>query len=288
MAAKTFSDLIAELADRYGRYVQLTITGGSTTTIIDTGDLYQPDDYWIGAYAYVLTDAGGASAGPEGQERPITDFAQSTGTATVGAAFTAAPAVGDTVEFLPAQRAVLKRAINAAIVSAGTTWPIIKEDTTTCTVATNDYDMTLPTDIVRLIGVWYRDLATDPFKKLPGNSYRVGGTPGAQVLQMSTLDGLNIGDTLRLVYTARPSVLSAETDALDIGDVVETEFVHYIIEYALYWMYDRKAAQGDDYRQWMTSAQLHLENAQNIKKAATKYQPAGTILTARRSLVARG
>ena len=288
MAANTLADFIAELADRYGNYVQLTITGGTTTTVIDTGDLYQPDDYWIGAYSYVLTDAGGASAAPEAQERPITDFVQSTGTATVSPAYSAAPAVGDTVEFLPAQRAVLKRAINAAIVSAGLTWPTITADITTITIATNDYDYTMPTACVRLLSVWYRDVATDPFLQLPGNSWRVTGTPGAQELHFDTIGGLNAGDTVRLEYTARPSVLSAETDALDIGDVVEAEFMNYVIEYALYWLYDRDAARGDDYRQWMTSAQLHLENAKEIKKAATRYQPAGTVRTGVWSKVARG
>jgi hypothetical protein len=179
MAAKTRAQLLADIADQYGNYLSITPTSGSTTTVVDTADLYQPDDYWVNHYAYVLTDAGGASAAPEGEERAITDFVQSTYTLTVAPAFSAAVAAGDTVELLPLQRSVYERAINNAVEAAAETWPVIAVDTSTVTKAANDYDYTLPTDIVRLLSVWYRDDTDEPFVRLKGH-WRVTGTPGAQ------------------------------------------------------------------------------------------------------------
>ena len=62
MAEKTRGHLVAEMARRFGFYAAGTATGGSTTTVVDTVNLLAPDDYHVGRYAYVLTDAGGAGA----------------------------------------------------------------------------------------------------------------------------------------------------------------------------------------------------------------------------------
>jgi len=78
-----------------------TATGGSTTTIVDTGRLqstqYNSDD-WVGGWARIAYDSGGAAAAPETEMRPITTYAPSTGTITVNPAFSAAPASGDTYQ----------------------------------------------------------------------------------------------------------------------------------------------------------------------------------------------
>jgi len=168
MSAKTRADLIEVLADRYGEYRQGTATGGSTSTCVDTSGLYEANDAWIGHYLYILTDAGGASAAPEGEERPVTDFVQSTATLTVSPVFTAAVASGDTYELLPVRREVLARAINAGVRAAGDGWLVGTVDTTTVTLADDDYDYTLPTDIVRLMRVLYRDASDESYKDLPG------------------------------------------------------------------------------------------------------------------------
>lgn len=77
-----------------------TATGGSTTEIIDTDRLkstqYDSKD-WVGGWARISYDAGGAAAAPEGESSPITTYAPSTGTTTVNPAITAV-ASGDGYE----------------------------------------------------------------------------------------------------------------------------------------------------------------------------------------------
>lgn len=75
-----------------------TATGGSTSTIVDTGALQSsgyPDDKYKGMWARIEYDAGGASAAPELEIRPCTSSTASSGTATVNPVYSAAPASGD-------------------------------------------------------------------------------------------------------------------------------------------------------------------------------------------------
>lgn len=67
-----------------------TATGGSTTTVIDTTNRSEPDDYWN--HGFITMTSGSAS----GQTRRIGDFVNSTNTITVDYAFTAAVANTDT------------------------------------------------------------------------------------------------------------------------------------------------------------------------------------------------
>jgi len=275
MAAKTLAQLIEEIAAQYGPYIQLTVTGGSVTTIIDTADLYQPDDYWVGMYAYVLTDAGGAGAAPEGEERAIIDFDQGSSTATVDPAFTTAVASGDTVEFLPLQRATLKRAINAAILAAGETWLVFKSDTSTVTLADDTYTYSLPSDLVSLRSVWYRDDTDEPYKRV--DAWRVTKTPGAQELHLDSLDGLDSGDALKLDYLARPSLLTSDSDALGLGEPAETGLLEFIKHYALAWLHEL-AAGRDGFQEHYTLMAFHYEQATKLQMLAQgRHHGTGTI-----------
>ena len=76
-------------------------TGGSTSTIVDTGRLKSTqyaDKDWEGGWARISKDAGGAQAAPEGEISPITTYAPSTGTITVNPNFTQAPVSTDEYE----------------------------------------------------------------------------------------------------------------------------------------------------------------------------------------------
>lgn len=75
------------------------VDSGTTGTIVDTARLSHPafnDDTFQG-WAYILKDAGGAAAAPEGEIQSIDpdEFAASTGTVGVYGTFSAAPAAGD-------------------------------------------------------------------------------------------------------------------------------------------------------------------------------------------------
>lgn len=71
-------------------------TGGSTAAIADTTNRTEADDYWNGGTAWIVKDAGGAGAAPEGQFAKVTDFTNTSGSlAFAASSFTAAVAAGD-------------------------------------------------------------------------------------------------------------------------------------------------------------------------------------------------
>ena len=73
------------------------VTSGTTTSLTDTGIGWTANDFsgkYGPCWAQIVDDAGGAGAAPESEVRLIS--ANTTDTLTVGTAFSAAPAVGDT------------------------------------------------------------------------------------------------------------------------------------------------------------------------------------------------
>lgn len=137
-----------------------TATGGSTTTVIDTNLRDEADDYWNQGTAMIITDAGGASAAPEGEWGIITDFVNSTSTATI-IAVTAAVATGDRYMFIPPRFSlnVIRNAINSVLV--GLKVPAV--DTTTLDTASNQTEYNLPATVTRnnLRRVWYQTQTDD-------------------------------------------------------------------------------------------------------------------------------
>jgi len=139
----TLGNLTYFVASELGVVTEGTATGGSTTTIIDTNDRTEADDYWNGGTAWILRDAGGASAAPEGEYSIISDFTATTDTVTVRTAFTVTPAVGDRYA-LGKKRYPLNtliQCVNKAIVDLGT---IPVTDITTVTTASEQTEYTLP------------------------------------------------------------------------------------------------------------------------------------------------
>lgn len=95
--------LLQDAWARMGQMRTWTITGGSTTTVVNTDwslseePVYEDDDpSLIFGTAVVVRDAAGAGAAPEGEMSMITDYDSSTSTLTMDAV-TAAPASGDLV-----------------------------------------------------------------------------------------------------------------------------------------------------------------------------------------------
>ena len=78
-----------------------TATGGSTTTFVDaTGDgLGATDDMWIGGKLWIIAHAG--ESGYNGTKHNITDYAQASGTVTIGTTLSSALGAGDTAYLCP-------------------------------------------------------------------------------------------------------------------------------------------------------------------------------------------
>jgi len=280
MAEKTRADLVEEVARRFGHYASGTATGGSTTTLEDTGGLYAPDDYWNGHYLYIVEDAGGAGAAPEGEERPVTDYVQSTATLTVSPAFSAAAGAGDAYELLAVRRGDVVAMINSAIRLAGETWLVSKNDDSTVDLADDDYDYDLPTDLVRLLGVWMRGDTDEPWEPVDGRTWRVAETPGGQELVFDTLSGLDEDDTIRLEYLARPSELAADDGTLGVGEPAEWELVEFVVAEALFLLHDQAASGAPEaagFRAHLTQAQYWKEEMERIRGSAGRFHGRGTV-----------
>lgn len=94
--AYTLFDLCYRLARELGVSREGTVTSGSVTTTVDNIFLKDrfADDYFKAGTLFLLYDAAGLGAAPQGEWGRVTDFASTTGTVT-HTALTIAPAAGD-------------------------------------------------------------------------------------------------------------------------------------------------------------------------------------------------
>lgn len=284
MTAKVRSDLISEIADSYSEYLKLTATAGSATTATASADLLEPDSYWIGHMLYVVTDAGGAHAAPEGQERPVTAYDQASATLTVSPAFSAAIGAGDICELLPLRRATIVKAINAAIQSSGMAWLAAIADEASIALVEGTYEYALPDDLERLARVLVRENTDEPWVDVPANNWRVAELPGAQVLIFNSWDNLSDAYTCRLEYYARPSEMATDAATLGLGEPAEREMVRFVVSFALYWLHDRASniSKGDsEFQQHYTKGDLFFKIAQAIKREALSGGVAKRVKTAK-------
>jgi hypothetical protein len=84
--------------------IQGTATAATSTTLIDTVNLKQSDDYWTGGTLKIIAGTG------VGQKRDISDFVQSTSTLTVSTAFTTTP---DTSSIFIVYKSLTDQILNA-------------------------------------------------------------------------------------------------------------------------------------------------------------------------------
>jgi len=273
------SDLIEMIATQFGPYTSGTATGGSTTTLIDTAGLYEPDDYWNGHYLYITdtTDSGD----PKGEERPITDYGRSSATLETSPAFSASLAAGDTYEILSVRRAQIVRAIDDAIRNAGDSWLVYIEDSSTVDLADDTYSYSLPADLVHLLQIWVREDTDDPWKRVPEKDWYVGGTPGAAKLYFHSADSWDSDQTLRLDYLRLQGTLVSDSDTLDVGSPAENELVEFIVNWSLGVLHTAQAASDNNPRLHLTLAQHHRSLADECRRRVKRLHPRGKTHPAR-------
>lgn len=150
MPVQTLHDATYRLARSLRGVTEGVTTGGSATTIVDTRILTQADNFYNQGMAWIIRDSAESSAAPEGQFGEVTDFVNSTNTATIGSVsagsgdpYTVAVAAGDryaisTSKYPPHQ---LISAINEALIDIG---PIPIIDTTSIDTATSQTEYSLP------------------------------------------------------------------------------------------------------------------------------------------------
>jgi hypothetical protein len=207
-------DLTYQLAVSLGVVNEGTATGGSTTTLIDTVELTQADDFWNLGTVWVTYDAAGAGAAPQGEYSVVSDFTASSDTATLRSTLTAAIAAGDRYAIGRPRYplSLLTSKINEVLRQI----PIQKDDITTVTIAAEQTEYSLPADVWDLKEVWVQS-SDDTNDTQPERIYdwtvKKSATGTANVLMLGRQ--FDTDTLLHLKYLTDHQVLRASTDKLD-------------------------------------------------------------------------
>jgi hypothetical protein len=213
--AKTLFDLTYELITTLGPVNEGVATGGSTTTIADTVERVETDDFWNGGAAWVLYDAGGLSAAPQGEFSHVTDFANTGGIITLRTTLSAAVASGD--RYAIARTRYPLSLLIAKVNQALRQIPLHKEDITTITIAAEQTEYSLPTDLWDLKQVWVQSNPDDTNDTQPEQIFdwdiikSATGTANKLRLQRQFATDTK----LALKYLTYHQTLRAATDKLD-------------------------------------------------------------------------
>ena len=137
-----------------------TATGGSASTLIDTVNRDEEDDYFQNttpvSYAYILTTTDNSA--PKGEERKSSDFVNSTATLSVAPDFSAAVGAGDTYTIIHLKRwEELKEYVNMAIdlVKEECLAPAINE--TDVIIQSDVYEYPLPSEFTHIYRITQAD-----------------------------------------------------------------------------------------------------------------------------------
>lgn len=242
----TLADLTYQLAIELGIVEEGVATGGSVSTIIDTNDRDEEEHYWVGGTAWILKDAAGAGAAPEGEYSAVSGYSQSAQTVTLRDNATAAVASGD-VYALAKKRfplSILIQSVNRALRDLGT----IPVTDTSLTTATQKTEYTLPIAAnLDLRQVWlqtYNDSDDNQWIELYNWEIERSATGSADKLIFDTQPDFPY--TLKLIYMDNHPKMHDYDDKL-------SETVHW--ERIIY----RAAAQAHNwYRQKTRSNEKYL------------------------------
>lgn len=213
--SKTLFDISYAVARAVGVVSEGTATGGSTTTVADTVERLETDDIWNGGTAWILYDAGGAGAAPQGEMSVISDFANTGGVVTLRSTLTAAVAAGDRYAVArkryPLQLIIQK--VNEALQKIG---PIEITDISTITTASQQTEYTLPSNVLELREVYIQTKLNDTndyeWNKIDGWQIQKAATGSANLL---LLPQFAAGYLIKLVYVGYHATLVSATDKLD-------------------------------------------------------------------------
>lgn len=272
MAETTLNEIVLKIARRLGRSTSGTATGGTTTTLIDTAALWQPDNAWAAHYLRFLT---GSNADIE---RLITSHSQSAKTLTFNPATSIAAAADDQYMILPLEYKDFTDAIGSAVDSAGSAWMAIRDDTTSLSF-NGAQEYALPADVALVYQVWSGDGTT----WAPIYTYEILGRPGAYKLVLRDHPGSftpqAVGSsTMRILYAAILTTPQKPYGTLDMGE--DREAVLYVEEMALYFIHQTlwsRNPTGEQARSHMSKSQQHRAEAAEIKARRRISPPSVTV-----------
>lgn len=251
----TLFDLTYKVARELGTLEEGLVTSGSTSTVVDSNDRTEDADYWNGGTVWILRDAAGAGAAPEGEYAIVSDFA--TPTVSLRSNFTVAPASGDRYAIsdsrVPLHIIISK--INQALLDMGVV-PYV--DTTTITTADNKTEHSLPVGAgldLREVWIQLENADSDDNRWSLVHGWRIQNSAiGTQDLLMLPTQ-YDAGYKIKLVYMALHPELFVYSDA--VSEAVPVERVVYpAIRDCFVWLKQRTRRQeyDEDIARWTLRA----------------------------------
>ena len=226
----TLFDITHRVAKELNITVDGVATGGSTSTLLDSNDRREADNYWADGSLWLWYDTGALGVAPEGEMSVVNASTSSSGTLTFRDSFTVAPGSGDkysvarrvreNIPWLP----ILIQKTNQALQDLG---PIPQIDVTTVEISSskNEYSMPIQANL-DLRRVWIqgnKDADQNEWTELY-NWHIEPGTPGnagTLVLPLQESSGYDV----RLDYMDYHAEMQVAADAL--SDHVPIERVVY-------------------------------------------------------------
>jgi hypothetical protein len=254
----TLFDVLKNTYLSLGQLEVTTATGGSVSTAIDTklADKYD-DDGLLGGTLFVIRDAAGAGAAPQGEAQRISANVQDTQTITVDTNFTAAIATGDTIGIAKNVYPLntLIELANRALANLGTIQLI--DTSITTTVDTDDY--ALPVALkYKPVRVQISDAQLDEYADIP--SWYITPAAAGSTGRITFPFELPANRTIKLWYEAEHPRLSTMSDI--VSETLHSELVNaLLVEKALQWQNDRKNGQDTYMLQRLNKASADLEEA---------------------------
>jgi hypothetical protein len=210
---KTLFDCTYQLARALGGVAEGVATGGSATTIADTVERIEENDFWNGGTAWILYDAGGLGASPQGKYSFISDFATSGGVITLRDTVTDSVAAGDRYAI-----AGIRYPLQLLIQKVNETFGVIeKVDTSTVTLANDQREYSLPSDVLDLKEVYIQTNADSSddngWEKIYDwdTQKSATGTANKLILMRQFVSGYAV----KLRYLTYHAKLQVATDKLD-------------------------------------------------------------------------
>lgn len=257
--AYLLTNLLQDVYRRLGQTNTTILTGGSTSTAIDTklADEYQDDDLKGGAL-FVIYDSAGAGAAPEGEFTPITAYDEGTTTMTLSPALTAALASGDRIMFTRSVWPVYEmlELVNTALTMIGD----IPTIDTSLTTASDQTEYALPVGLKRKIIKVEVQTDTDSndnqWKEVQFSV--VPAAPGSTGLLI--IPQQDAGYTIKIWYEDKHPRVQDYDDP--IAEIIDPELAIAACVYqAMQWYVDRTASTDEHWVGRFNQARQDFDNA---------------------------
>lgn len=270
--AYTLSNLLIDLLGGLGQSTTFLATGGSTTTIINTTIAERRgkkpiNNYAVDWYAFVVRDAGGAGAAPEGEFQRINAYDSGSQTYTVDTPFSSAIGAGDEIMIVSSRffaREAIRRT-NEAVQKLVIALPDI---TLTTTAGQQVYSLPVTAKRERPRQIWIQQTAGDDDTYVQRFDYDYVPSAGGSAGSLKFTGPLKTGMTIRIYYDTYQPALTAYNSV--IHETIDPKLALAAAKVSLLEWYVAKTRDKDFWAQDLNIARNDFDEA---KKMYPIYKP---------------